>query len=90
MYDAWSDSFKPELWDEAFNECGLSKTFYNRKRELDELLPWDFIDMGVSKDFLLREWNNALQGKVTPNCRQQCSGCGARVLEGGVCYENQN
>lgn len=90
MYDAWSDSFKPELWDEAFNECGLSKEFYNRERELDELLPWDFIDMGVSKEFLLREWNNALQGKITPNCRQQCSGCGARDLEGGVCYENQN
>lgn len=90
MYDAWSDSFKPEIWNEAFDECGLSKEFYNRERQTDELLPWDFIDMGVSKEFLLREWKNAMEGKVTPNCRQKCSGCGARSLEGGVCYENKN
>ena len=90
IYDAWSDSFNPELWKEAFKECGMTSEFYNRERSLDEILPWDFIDMGVSKDFLKREWNNAINGVVTPNCRQQCSGCGARCFEGGVCYEDQN
>ena len=90
MYDAWSDSFDPVKWDEAFEECNLSKSFYNRERGIDELLPWDFIDIGVSKEFLLREWNNALKGIITPNCRQHCSGCGARCFEGGVCFENKN
>lgn len=90
MYDAWSDSFHSDLWDEAFQECGLSKEFYNRERSTDEILPWDFIDIGVSKEFLLREWNNAISGIVTANCRQQCSGCGARCFEGGVCFESKN
>ncbi|MDO4938516.1 MAG: TIGR03960 family B12-binding radical SAM protein [Lachnospiraceae bacterium] len=90
MYDAWSDSFKSELWDEAFDECGMSKEFYNRERDQDELLPWDFIDIGVTKEFLKREWSNALNGVTTPNCRQQCSGCGARCYEGGVCFESKN
>ena len=90
MYDAWSDYFKPLVWDEAFTECGLSKEWYNRERQLDELLPWDFIDMQVSKDFLKREWNNAVEGKVTPNCREACSACGAMCMGGGVCFENKN
>lgn len=90
MYDAWSDSFHSDLWDEAFQECGLFKEFYNRERSTDEILPWDFIDIGVSKEFLLREWNNAISGIVTANCRQQCSGCGARCFEGGVCFESKN
>lgn len=90
MYDAWSDSFRADLWAESFKECGVTTAFYLRERQLDEILPWDFIDMGVSKDFLKREWNNALEGKVTPNCRQQCSGCGAKCFEGGVCYEDKN
>ena len=90
MYDAWSDYFKPEVWDKAFEECGLSKEWYNRERNLDELLPWDFIEMNVSKEFLKREWNNAMNGKVTPNCREACSGCGANCLGGGVCYESKN
>ncbi|MBQ0145626.1 MAG: TIGR03960 family B12-binding radical SAM protein [Lachnospiraceae bacterium] len=90
MYDAWSDSFRPDLWEKAFEICGLSPAFYNRERKLDEILPWDFIDIGVKKEFLIREWNNALNGVITPNCRQQCSGCGARMFEGGVCFENKN
>ncbi len=90
MYDAWSDSFRPDLWEKAFEICGLSPAFYNRERKLDEILPWDFIDIGVKKEFLIREWNNAVEGVVTPNCRQKCSGCGARMFEGGVCFENKN
>lgn len=90
LYDAWSDYFKPEVWDEAFAACGLSKEWYNRERDLDEMLPWDHIDISVSKEFLIREWNNAMNGTTTPNCREACSGCGARCLGGGVCFENKN
>jgi hypothetical protein len=57
------------------------------KKDLDEILPWDFIDAGVTKDFLKREYARAKEGLVTPNCRQGCSGCGCRKYDGGVCYE---
>ena len=88
MYDAWSDCFHPEIWQEAFAETGIDMDWYNkRERSLEELLPWDFIDIGVSKEFLKREWNAARQGVVTPNCRQQCAGCGARAYGSGVCFE---
>ena len=65
--------------------------FYSvRERDLDELLPWDFIDCGVTKQFLKKEYERALQGIVTPNCREHCNGCGAAVFGGGVCFENKN
>ena len=89
LYDAWSETFRNDLWMEALEENHISLEFYNtRIRELDEILPWDFIDIGVTKEFLIREWNNAQEEKVTPNCRQRCSGCGANVFGGGICYEN--
>ena len=73
------------------NKCGVDMDFYTlRPRELDELLPWDFIDAGVTKEFLKREWQRACEGTVTPNCRMSCSGCGARKYGGGVCFEDQN
>ena len=59
-------------------------------RSEDELFPWDFIDAGVTKNFLLREWHAANAETVTPNCRQKCAGCGAMKYKGGVCYENKN
>ena len=91
MYDAWSDCFKPEAWEAAFEETGTDMAWYNeRERSLDELLPWDFIDIGVSKEFFKREWQRAMKGEVSPNCRQGCMGCGARSFGGGVCYESQN
>ena len=91
LYDSWSESFDNNIWMKAFDTCGLSIDFYTtRERSLDELFPWDFIDVGVTKDFLKREWNNSLMEKVTPNCRMQCSGCGAKIFGGGVCYEDQN
>ena len=69
-------------------DSGASIAFYNlRKRELDEVLPWDFIDCGVSKTFLKREWQRALQEQTTQNCRMQCSGCGAAGFQGGVCVD---
>ena len=89
LYDSWSESFKNDIWMQAFETCGVDIDFYTtRERSLDELFPWDFIDVGVTKEFLKREWNNAMNGKVTPNCRMQCSGCGAKNFGGGVCFEN--
>ena len=86
-----SETFHQNIWIEAFEETGISLDFYTlRERSTDELLPWDFIDAGVSKDFLKREWKNAREEKVTPNCRQQCFGCGARKYKGGVCVEGQD
>jgi len=59
-----------------------------RERPLDEIFPWDFIDDGVSKKFLIREWERARKEEVTPNCRMQCQGCGAAQFKGGVCFEH--
>ena len=89
LFDSWTEGFKNELWMEAFTECGVDIDFYTiRKRELDEVFPWDFIDIGVTRAFLAREWRKAHEETVTPNCRMQCSGCGAAVFGGGVCREH--
>ncbi len=91
IYDAWSESFHYDLWKEAFEETGIDLDFYTlRERSLDEILPWDFIDAGVTKEFLKREWEQAKKEAVTPNCRQKCSGCGVKKYGGGVCYESKN
>lgn len=91
LYDSWGEYFNYELWMQAFENTGVDIGFYNlRERDLDEILPWDFINIGVSKNFLKREWRNAMEGKVTPNCRMQCSGCGMAVYGGGVCIESKN
>lgn len=90
-FDAWNEYFDYDRWLKAFEECGISLDFYAyRERPLDEIFPWDFIDVGVTKEFMLREWKNAGEEKVTPNCRMRCSGCGAKQFEGGVCCEDQN
>ena len=91
LYDAWSESFRYDIWKEAFAETGVDMEFYTlRERDTDEILPWDFIDAGVSKEFLILEWKQAKAETVTPNCRQRCSGCGAKRYGGGVCHEGQN
>ena len=91
LYDAWSESFHYDIWKEAFAETGIDIEFYTlRERSTDEILPWDFIDAGITKEFLIREWKQAKGEVVTPNCRQKCAGCGARRYEGGVCYEGKN
>lgn len=88
IYDSWSEYFKNDVWMRAFETCGVDIGFYTtRERSLDEVFPWDFIDAGVSKEFLIREWNHAVKEEVTPNCRQRCSGCGARDFGCGICYE---
>lgn len=91
LYDSWTEYFDSELWMDCFRACGVDPEFYTlRERKLTELFPWDFIDCGVSKAFLTREWLTALEGKVTPNCREHCAGCGAMRYHGGVCYEGKD
>jgi radical SAM family uncharacterized protein len=90
LFDSWSDLFKPEAWSKAFADCGIDPEFYTlRKRSEDELLPWDFIRAGVTKEFLLKEKHQAEAGLVTPNCREKCSACGAARCKGGVCLEDK-
>ena len=91
FFDAWREFFDYNRWLEAFEACGISIDFYAlRERPLDEILPWDFIDIGVTREFMIREWNQAHKETVTPNCRMRCSGCGAKEFHGGVCYEDKN
>ena len=86
IFDAWGEYYKHDVWMETFAECSIDTGFYTtRERSLDEIFPWDFIDCGVSKEFLKREWQRALAGQVTPNCQQQCSGCGAARFQCGIC-----
>lgn len=86
-FDGWEEHFNFEIWKEAFEEQNISMEFYaNRKREYDEIFPWDIFDVGVTKEFLIRENENAKQAKVTPNCREKCSGCGVNIdLGKGLC-----
>ena len=91
LYDSWTETFDNEKWMQAFENTGIDPEFYTlRERETSELLPWDFIEIGVTKKFLEREWQRAKDGVVTPNCREGCSGCGAVTFGGGVCYESKN
>lgn len=91
LYDAWNETFDNDRWMRAFAEAHIDPSFYTeREREVTEVLPWDFIDCGVSKQFFIREWEHAKAGKVTKNCREMCSGCGVRKFGGGVCFETEN
>ena len=82
-FDAWSECFDFKKWNEAFSECGIDPNYYaTRGFGLQEVLPWDIIDCGVTKEFLLRERCKAYNGETTKNCREQCSGCGANKLGG--------
>ena len=88
VFDSWSEYFHNDWWLDAFSECGVSIDFYTtRERDLEEIFPWDFIDCGVTKDFLKREWKNAHSEQVTPNCKMSCQGCGAARFGGGICFE---
>lgn len=88
LYDAWSENYKNELWLSAFEENNISIDFYtHRERPADEIFPWDFIDCGVTRQYLLQEWENAKAAQVTPNCRINCSGCGAALFQTGICVE---
>ena len=91
LFDSWTETFRNDLWMKAFENTNVDISFYNqRQRGKDEIFPWDFIDIGVSRSFLYREWERAMNATVTPNCREKCSGCGAAGFGGGVCYEGKN
>ena len=82
-FDGWSDQFRPDLWAQAFADCGLDPDFYAcRERGEDEVFPWEHLDAGVSREFLLREWKKALGAQTTQDCRKGCVGCGMRRYEG--------
>lgn len=88
IYDAWTEYFSMERWTNAFAACGIDPDFYTaRTRPDDEIFPWEHIDAGVTRRFLLSEWKRAQEGVVTPNCREKCSGCGCAIYGGGVCFE---
>lgn len=88
-YDAWSEHFNYSIWQQAFEKTGIDPSFYaSRERSRDEVLPWDFIDIGVSKRFLLKEYDKALTAETTPNCSISCSACGAQGFGGGICHES--
>jgi len=91
LFDSWTECWDYRKWEAALAECGISMDFYTKRpRAESEILPWDFIDIGVTKQFLLREWHRAQEAKVTPNCREACSGCGAAKFGCGVCFEERS
>ncbi len=85
-FDAWNETFDMEKWYKAFENANVNMDFYTREREYTDLFPWDFVDIGVTKKFLMSENEKAKIAATTPNCREKCSGCGANTLcEGGKC-----
>ena len=88
FYEAWGEYYDHDRWLEALEECGLSVDFYtHRERSTEEILPWDFIDCGVTKEFLKREWVKAQREEISENCKVKCQGCGAARFGGGICVE---
>lgn len=88
IYDAWGEYYKNDVWLETFEECGIDINFYTtRERSLDEIFPWDFIDCGVTKEFLKKEWLKAQKEEISENCKLKCQGCGAARFGGGICFE---
>lgn len=88
-FDGWNQYFKYDIWQEALKECGLNEEFYAfRERSYDEILPWDFIDIGVNRKYLERENEKAKKEELTQNCRKGCTGCGVNVnFKEGECFE---
>lgn len=88
-FDGWSEYFSFDIWQEALNECNVDGDFYvYRERSYDEILPWDFIDIGVNRDYLVRENEKAKSAQLTQNCRQGCTGCGVNAnFKEGECFE---
>jgi len=85
-FDGWAECFNYPAWQEAFRTSEIEPEFYaNRLRDKQEVLPWDHIDVGVTKAFLWREYEKALKGELTPDCREICHGCGISRLGGGLC-----
>ena len=88
IFDAWTDYFNMSKWEKAIERAGIDMDFYTtRERSTDELLPWDFIDTGMTKAFMKREYDKARKGLTTKNCREGCGGCGCNSWTTGVCIE---
>ena len=86
-FDSWGEHFNFEYWDKAFADSGLTMEFYaSRKREYDEIMPWDHLDYYISKEFLIRENKKAQMAETTPHCRQNCSACGVTKETGRACF----
>ena len=86
-FDSWDDTFLFDVWLQSFEKCGIDPLFYNsRKREYTEVLPWDHLDYGIRKEFLIKESKKAYESETTPHCRIQCAGCGSNMINGGECH----
>lgn len=89
-FDSWSEHFDFSIWQKAFEDENIDPYFYaTRQRNYDEILPWDFINISIPKEYFIDENETALKEKITQNCRNKCSNCGATVYETGVCYEKR-
>ena len=89
ILDGWNETFRFDKWMDAFRECGLDPAFYaNRERTKDELLPWDHIDSGVTKQFLWHEKEKSDRTETTKDCRKGCNGCGLQRWKGVCAYAN--
>lgn len=89
-FDGWGDCFDLQKWLDIFEECGIDPTFYaNRQRSFDEVFPWDHLDYGVTKDYLIKECKKAYENTTTPHCRLKCNNCGAAKYGEGVCFEKR-
>ena len=89
-FDGWADCFDFDAWMQIFADLGIDPAFYaNRQRSFDEVLPWDHLDYGIKKSFLIEECKRAYAAQTTPNCREQCSNCGAACFKGGLCVEKR-
>lgn len=89
-FDGWDECFKFDEWMNAFKECGIDPSFYaNRTRSFDEVMPWEHLDYGISKNFLIEQNKLAHSALTTPNCREKCANCGAACFKGGVCFEKR-
>ena len=89
-FDGWADCFDFDAWMQIFADLGIDPAFYaNRQRSFDEVLPWDHLDYGIKKSFLIEECKRAYAAQTTPNCREKCSNCGAACFKGGLCVEKR-
>ena len=91
IYDAWNDYFNYDIWLKAFDDNGIDMKFYTQRvRDIDEVFPWDFIDIGVTKAYLKKEWLRAKEGVITQNCMLKCNGCGAsKYGSGKFCFPDK-
>lgn len=90
-FDGWDACFRFDEWMRVFEDLGISPDFYaTRHRDFDEVFPWDHLDYGIRKEFLMEECRRAYRAETTPNCMEKCSNCGAACMKGGVCVEKRS